>query len=196
MICSFSFIPCSETPKVDLSGVPNAPRKSNLNCQTEFLIEGLEHAGHLTKTAIIDHLPEQMEKAMENVIVPDAVHEGVRTTILRDQLFEYRPFKTDHKPMVLTRLIDSCDQLIGGTAALEMKTTRNSYFSLPVQKEHRTLSFETTLDHVVWRKPSSSEKYNLAGPEDLATPVLSIAPIAFDASLFKNTEDIQLNYRK
>lgn len=187
---------CSEPTPVDLSGVPNTPRKSNLNCRTEFLIEGLDHAGSLTRTALIDHLPEQIEKVAESVNIPQSVHDGVRTTILRDELFEYRPFKHEHKPMLLSRLLESCEYLMGGSGSIDMKTTRNSYFSLPVHKEHRTLSFETTQDQVVWRKPSSSDKkIDLAG-KDSDTPVPSIAPIAFDASLFKNTEDIQLNYRK
>lgn len=183
-------------PKIDLSGVPKAFRKSNLNCRTEFLIEGLEHAGSLTRTAIVDHLPEDVQKTMEATTITPAVHDLVKTTILRDQLYEYRPFKCETTPMTLPRLIECCERVAGGAVALGNMVTKNTYFSLPVRKNDRTLSFETKLDHVVWRKPSSSENYTLATPEAMQAEVPSIAPLDFSASLFTNNEDIPLNYRE
>lgn len=180
----------------DLSGVPTAARKSNLNCSTEFLIDGLEHAGHLTKTAIIDQLPTEVRRVAESVKISPTIHDSVRMTILRDQLYEYRPYKTEAKPMTLTRLIEACQLMAGGEMAVDNMVTRNTYFSLPIRRAHRTLSFETVLDQVVWRKPSSSENYNLANPESLRAEVPSIVPLSFDASLFGNVEDIPLNYRE
>lgn len=185
-----------EVPKIDLSGVPKTFRKSNLNCRSEFLIEGLEHAGSLTKTAIIDHMPAEVQATVVNADIAGSAHEMVRRTILRDQLYEYRPFKAESTPMILPRLIECCDRVAGGPASLANKVTRNTYFSVPVRKNNRTLSLETKLDHVVWRKPSASENYNLATPELMQTPVPNIAPLDYSASLFDNHKDIQLNYRK
>lgn len=196
--CQLTFIDpsCRITPVQDLSGVPTTARKSNLDCRAEFLIDGLEHAGNLTKTAIIDQLPTEVQRVADSVEIKPTIHDSVRMTILRDQLYEYRPYKCETKPMTLTRLIESCQLMAGGEMAVDNMVTRNTYFSLPIRRAHRTLSFETTLDQVVWRKPSSSKNYNLANPEALQAEVPSIAPLAFDASLFGNAEDIPLNYRK
>lgn len=183
-------------PKIDLSGVPQTFRKSNLKCQSEFLIEGLAHAGNLTKTAVIDHLPAEVQRSVENVEIAQATHEVVRRTILRDHLFEYRPFKVDSIPMTLPRLIECCERMVGGAVSLGNKVTKNTYFSVPVRKNGQTLSFEAKLDHVVWRTPSASENYNLATPEAMQKEVPSIAPLDFSASLFANNEDIALNYRE
>lgn len=183
-------------PQIDLSGVPKEPRKSNLNCRSEFLIDGLEHAGSLTRSAIIDHLPSSVQDVVVNAKIPSSVHDVMRRTILRDQLYEYRPFKQPTTPMTLPRLIESCDRVAGGAAALGNKVTRDTYFSVPVRKNDRVVSLETKLDHVIWRKPSSSENYNLATPELLQTEIPSIAPLDYSASLFANTEDIQLKYRE
>lgn len=182
--------------KIDLSGVPTAFRKSNLNCRSEFLIEGLEHAGSLTRTAIVDQLPADVQSAVETAKIPASVHDSVKTTVLRDQLYEYRPFKCDPTPMTLPRLIESCQRLAGGVVSLGNMVTKNTYFSLPVRKNGRTLSFEAQLDHVVWRKPSASQNYSLASHEAMQTQVPSIAPLDFSASLFANNEDIALNYRE
>lgn len=186
-----------DVPKIDrLSGVPTAPRKSNLNCRTEFLIEGLEHAGNLTKSTIIDHLPTQVvEKTTAKI--PTSVHDTIRTTILRDKLFEYRPFKVDPCPMVLSRLLESCERLVGASAALGNKVTKNTYFSVPVKKNGTTVSLETTLDHVVWRKQSPSANNSLVATfEEMQREVPTIAPLDFSASLFANNEDIPVHYRK
>lgn len=175
---------------------PIGTRKSNLNCKSEFLIEGLDHAGCLTKTAIINHLPAEVQKVADAVQIPSSAHDAVRMTILRDQLYEYRPYKCDPQPMTLSRLLESCERLAGGIASLENIATRNTYFSVPIRRSDRTLSFETTIDHVIWRRPSSSENISLVKREMSQVAVPSISPLAFDASLFANVEDIPLNYRE
>lgn len=146
---------------------------------------------------IIDHLPEEVEKVAETAKISPDVHDVIRTTILRDELYEYRPYKAPAKPMVLSRLIDQCQRLAGQTSStVDNMVTRNTYFSLPFRRSSRVLSMETTLDNVVWRKPSSSENHSLATSESLQAEVPSIAPLTFDASLFANVQDIRLNYRE
>ena len=173
---------------------PVGQRKSNLNTRSEFLIEGLNHAANLTKSAIIDHLPAEVQKVASTVKVSPVVHDVLKKTILRDHIYEYRPFKAETKPMTLHQIIESCERVFGGASA--NKVTKNTYFSCPVKKEGQTMSLETTVDHVVWKKPSASENYSLATPELLQKEIPSIAPLKFDASLFANKGDISLNYRE
>lgn len=139
-------------------------------------------------------MPQNIRNLIETISIPRPIHDAVQQTILRDQLFEFRPFKCPPSPMLLPRLVSACDQVAGTKAALNKRVTENAYFAVPVKKNGKIVRLETTINHLVLS--SQSTKLGKGSPQAEMPQVAYIHPLAFDASLYQNTHEMELIYRK
>lgn len=141
---------------------------------TNLLVEGLQQAQLLTKSMVVDGLPVNVQRVIDDVRIPDQsdvyMQEMVRASFLFETEQQKLPYKTlPDKPMhrlkreygitnlrrnrvFITKAIQECEKLAGRSVVSDRKVISDALFVVPLEKDGDLLQMEITADAFVTSK--------------------------------------------